>query len=112
MSRDKRGLRKLYGSVQHEVGAHHLGQYPGTTRTDFICVGTKLALFDPFPCGHSVSRPDGKLLEHVGIDPRRFQVRWISASEGNKFAEVIKELTENVKAIGPQSNLKRVDKNG
>ncbi len=48
------------------------------------------------------------LLEYIGVDPRRFTVKWISASEGNKFAEVVKKITEDVKAIGPQSNLKRV----
>ena len=51
------------------------------------------------------------LLEHVGIDPRRFQVKWISASEGGKFADVIKDMTENVKALGPQRSLRRVDIN-
>lgn len=51
----------------------------------------------------------GKLLEHVGIDPRRFKVKWISASEGGKFAEVVKEMTEGVKLLGPQRFIRRVD---
>jgi len=41
------------------------------------------------------------LLEYMGIDPRRFQVRWISGSEGQKFAETVRQLTEEVKALGP-----------
>jgi coenzyme F420-reducing hydrogenase delta subunit len=53
----------------------------------------------------------GTLLSHIGIDPKRFQVRWISASEGGKFAEVIKDMTEKVKALGPQRSLKRLDCN-
>lgn len=53
----------------------------------------------------------GKLLEHVGIDPKRFKVKWISASEGGKFADVIKEMTENVKALGPQRSFRKVDTN-
>ena len=41
------------------------------------------------------------LLEYMGIDPRRVRLAWISASEGNKFAEVVNELTEDIKKLGP-----------
>ena len=46
-----------------------------------------------------------KLLDFTGIDPRRFQMSWISASEGAKWAEVVTEVTEDIKALGaaPQS---------
>ncbi len=40
------------------------------------------------------------LLEHVGIEPERFQLRWISASEGAKFAQTITEITGEIKALG------------
>jgi coenzyme F420-reducing hydrogenase delta subunit len=50
----------------------------------------------------------GKLLEHVGIDKRRFRVKWVSASEGGRFAEVIKDMTDGVRELGPQRSLKRV----
>ena len=46
-----------------------------------------------------------KLLEYVGIEPDRFQVSWVSASEGTKFAQVIDEVTESVRALGPQKKL-------
>jgi F420-non-reducing hydrogenase iron-sulfur subunit len=42
-----------------------------------------------------------KLLEYIGIDPRRIKLTWVSASEGNKFAEVINEYTEEIKKLGP-----------
>ncbi len=42
-----------------------------------------------------------KLLEYLGIDPRRFQVSWVSAAEGEKWAEVVKSVVEEVKAAGP-----------
>ncbi len=42
-----------------------------------------------------------RLLEYVGIEPGRFHARWISGSEGPKFAQVAKEITEQVKALGP-----------
>ena len=40
-------------------------------------------------------------LEHLGIHPDRFRISWVSASEGGKFADVIKEVTEGVKVLGP-----------
>ena len=48
-----------------------------------------------------------KLLEYVGIDPRRVQLTWVSASEGNKFAEVINEFTAEIKKIGPIKKIVR-----
>jgi F420-non-reducing hydrogenase iron-sulfur subunit len=42
-----------------------------------------------------------KLLEVLGIDTRRFRLEWISASEGAKFASLIKEFTETLKKLGP-----------
>jgi coenzyme F420-reducing hydrogenase delta subunit len=42
-----------------------------------------------------------KLLEYMGIDPRRFQMSWISASEGDKWAKVVRELVNEMKSAGP-----------
>lgn len=42
-----------------------------------------------------------KLLEYVGIEPERFQVRWVSASEGAKFAQTVEQVTQQIKALGP-----------
>jgi F420-non-reducing hydrogenase iron-sulfur subunit len=47
------------------------------------------------------------LLSFIGVDPRRFQVSWVSASEGDKFAAVVKEVIEEARALGPQTRLKR-----
>ena len=41
-----------------------------------------------------------KLLEYVGIDPRRLRVEWVSASEGIKFKEVVEEMTNELKGLG------------
>jgi len=41
------------------------------------------------------------LLEYVGIEPERFQLRWVSASEGAKFAEIVSGVTQQIKALGP-----------
>jgi len=42
-----------------------------------------------------------KFLEYIGIEPQRIQASWISASEGAKFAEVVNEVTQGVREIGP-----------
>lgn len=39
-----------------------------------------------------------RMLEFMGTDPERFQIRWISGSEGPKFQEVITEATSTIKA--------------
>src|SRR5690554_4133283 len=36
-----------------------------------------------------------RLLEYMGIEGERFQVRWISASEGVEFAETMREFARN-----------------
>jgi len=48
-----------------------------------------------------------KLLEYIGIDPRRVQMTWISASEGAKFADVIKTATDEIRNLGPIQKIKR-----
>jgi len=41
------------------------------------------------------------LLETIGFDPRRLHFTWISAAEGKKFQQVITEITEQARALGP-----------
>lgn len=45
------------------------------------------------------------VLEFVGIEPGRVQFSWVSAGEGEKFAEVVKKVTETVKKLGPAKRL-------
>lgn len=45
------------------------------------------------------------LLEHTGLEEGRIQFSWVSASEGVKFAKVISEVTEKIKALGPARKL-------
>ena len=42
-----------------------------------------------------------KFLEYMGVEPPRIQASWVSASEGDKFAEVVSEVTKELKEIGP-----------
>lgn len=41
------------------------------------------------------------MLEDFGLEPERFRLEWISASEGKKFAGVVKEMVEQLKTLGP-----------
>jgi F420-non-reducing hydrogenase iron-sulfur subunit len=45
------------------------------------------------------------LMEFVGVEPERFQVSWVSASEGKKFSEVVTNFTNRIKELGPQTRL-------
>jgi F420-non-reducing hydrogenase iron-sulfur subunit len=42
-----------------------------------------------------------KLLEQLGLEPERLRLEWISASEGEKFARVMEEMTQKLKELGP-----------
>jgi F420-non-reducing hydrogenase iron-sulfur subunit len=41
------------------------------------------------------------LLEDFGLEEERFRLEWVSASEGPKFARVMKEMVDTVKELGP-----------
>lgn len=53
-----------------------------------------------------------RLIDYVGIDPRRFRVSWVSASEGLKFADLIKETVEEIKMLGPMKQLHEIAEGG
>jgi len=42
-----------------------------------------------------------KLLEQLGLEPQRLRIEFVSASEGAKFATVVKEMVEDIKKLGP-----------
>jgi F420-non-reducing hydrogenase iron-sulfur subunit len=42
-----------------------------------------------------------RLIRDFGIDPRRLRLEWVSASEGDRFAEVVNEMTEEIRQLGP-----------
>ena len=41
------------------------------------------------------------LLDQFGIERDRVRLEWISASEGEKFATVVRELTDKLRTLGP-----------
>jgi F420-non-reducing hydrogenase iron-sulfur subunit len=40
-------------------------------------------------------------MEHMGIEPGRLQFSWVSSAESTKFVKVVTEVTEAIKALGP-----------
>ena len=42
-----------------------------------------------------------RILEHVGVNPERLRLEWVSAGEGTRFAEVMNELSAKIKSLGP-----------
>ena len=48
-----------------------------------------------------------KLLEFLGIEPDRVRMTWVSAAEGRKYADVVSELTEDIKKLGPMTKFRR-----
>jgi len=43
-------------------------------------------------------------MEHMGIEPGRIHFSWISSAESTKFVKVVKEVTEAVRALGPNKH--------
>lgn len=44
-------------------------------------------------------------LEYMGVEPGRVNFSWVSAAEGERFAKVVAEVVEEVKALGPAEKL-------
>jgi len=42
-----------------------------------------------------------KLLRSYGIKEERVRLEWVSASEGARFAEIVKNMTEEIRKLGP-----------
>jgi F420-non-reducing hydrogenase iron-sulfur subunit len=42
-----------------------------------------------------------RMLEQFGIEKERVRLEWVSAAEGEKFASVVSDMTEQVRRLGP-----------
>lgn len=42
-----------------------------------------------------------RVLGQFGIEPNRLKLEWVSASEGDRFATVIREMVEEIRKLGP-----------
>ncbi|MFO8033711.1 MAG: hydrogenase iron-sulfur subunit [Candidatus Bipolaricaulota bacterium] len=41
------------------------------------------------------------MLGELGLDPRRVKLEWVSASEGARFAQVVRAYVEEIRSLGP-----------
>jgi len=44
-----------------------------------------------------------KMLTQLGIEEERVRLEWVSASEGDRFASIVNEMTEQIRELGPFS---------
>jgi F420-non-reducing hydrogenase iron-sulfur subunit len=42
-----------------------------------------------------------KYIQQLGIHKDRLRLEWVSASEGQRFAEIVNEMTDTIKKLGP-----------
>jgi coenzyme F420-reducing hydrogenase delta subunit len=42
-----------------------------------------------------------KLVEAIGLEPERVRLEWISAAEGVKFADTVRDFVDSIKELGP-----------
>ena len=49
----------------------------------------------------SMARLAQRLLEHIGINPKRLRIEWVSAGEGIRFANLMNEFGAEIEEMGP-----------
>jgi F420-non-reducing hydrogenase iron-sulfur subunit len=42
-----------------------------------------------------------KLLTDIGVEDARVRLEWVSASEGQRFADIVNDMTERIRELGP-----------
>ena len=42
-----------------------------------------------------------KVMETLKLDPERVQLAWVSAAEGNRYADVVNQFTQKIQQLGP-----------
>lgn len=46
-----------------------------------------------------------RILEFSGIESERLRLEWVSASEGERFAQIVDEFTETVRELAPMGQV-------
>ena len=41
------------------------------------------------------------MLAQLGVEEERVRLEWVSASEGERFASIVDEMTEQIRELGP-----------
>ena len=50
-----------------------------------------------------------KLLDHIGLNPERLRIEWVSAGEGIRFANIMNEFIPRLKKLGPLGEGEGID---
>jgi len=50
-----------------------------------------------------------RLLEHIGINPKRLRLEWVSAGEGIRFANIMNEFSKEIEGLGPLGRSEEMD---
>jgi len=45
-----------------------------------------------------------RMLSELGIEPERVRLEWVSATEGARFARLMREFVEELRALGPRTD--------
>jgi F420-non-reducing hydrogenase iron-sulfur subunit len=53
-----------------------------------------------------------KILEHIGVNPRRLRLEWVSAGEGIRFANIMNEYGAEMEKMGPLGKGEGEEENG
>jgi F420-non-reducing hydrogenase iron-sulfur subunit len=52
-----------------------------------------------------------RIMEHIGLNPERLKIAFMSSAEGTAFAEVMNEFGKRVKELGPLGQVEGIDQN-
>jgi coenzyme F420-reducing hydrogenase delta subunit len=52
-----------------------------------------------------------KLMEHIGLNPERLRLEWVSAGEGIRFASIMNEFSPKIEKLGPLGQGKGIQEN-
>jgi len=53
-----------------------------------------------------------RILEHIGVNPQRLRLEWVSASQGIRFAEIMNDVSKRIKELGPLGKGEGIEGNG
>ena len=52
-----------------------------------------------------------KIMEHIGLNPERLKIAFMSSADGVRFVKKVGELSDTVRALGPLGNNEELDQN-
>jgi F420-non-reducing hydrogenase iron-sulfur subunit len=50
-----------------------------------------------------------RFLQYLGVEEGRVQFSWVSAAEGSKFSQVVEEVTQDIKRLGPAKQFVKLE---